>query len=73
MDPIHPIIPVPPNIPPVTPAPLIGRIDREDRRRSPDDEQRHGKKSSPDPTAADYAVDERDGDEDSGLHVNVTA
>jgi hypothetical protein len=72
MDPIHPIIPLPPNIPPVTPAPLIGRIDREDRRRAPDDEQRRRRPGAR-PTTEDHPVDERDGDDDSGLHINVTA
>ncbi len=32
MDPIHPILPVPPNIPPVTEAPRVGKVDRDQRR-----------------------------------------
>ncbi len=32
MDPIHPILPVPPNIPPVTEAPRVGKLDRDQRR-----------------------------------------
>ena len=69
MDPIHPIIPVAPNIPPITPTPLIGRIDRDGRRRDPDAEKR--RRRQPDP--ARPVSDERDGDDDSGLHINVTA
>jgi hypothetical protein len=42
MDPIHPIVPKPPSIPPVTPAPLVGRVDREGGRRGPEDERRRG-------------------------------
>ncbi len=34
MDPLHPIIPVPVNIPPVMPAPSAGRISREQRERA---------------------------------------
>jgi hypothetical protein len=33
MDPIHPILPQPLNIPPVTEPPSIGRIDRDERRK----------------------------------------
>ena len=33
MDPIHPILPQPINIPPVTEPPSIGRIDRDERRK----------------------------------------
>jgi hypothetical protein len=33
MDPIHPILPQPINIPPVTQPPSIGRIDRDERRK----------------------------------------
>jgi hypothetical protein len=32
MDPIHPILPTAPNIPPVTAAPLTGAVDRDARR-----------------------------------------
>ena len=32
MDPIHPIIPQAPNIPPVAPSPMAGKIDRERQR-----------------------------------------
>jgi hypothetical protein len=33
MDPIHPILPQPINIPPVTQPPSVGRIDRDERRK----------------------------------------
>lgn len=69
MDPIHQIVPVAPSIPPITPAPLIGGIDREGRRRGTDEERRRRRQPRPN----DPAVDERDGDENPGLHVDVTA
>jgi hypothetical protein len=72
MDPIHPIIPVAPNIPPITPAPMIGRVDRDGARRGPDQDKRRRRQGRPeDPTIP--VSDERDGDDDSGLHINVTA
>lgn len=69
MDPIHPISPVPPNIPPVAPAPLIGGIGRDDRRRGLDQDKRRR------PAPAEPVLDEHEGegDDDSGLHINVTA
>ena len=75
MDPIHPIVPVPPTIPPVSPAPLISRIDRDDRRRGADEDQRR-RRSPRHATGTDgeqARVDEHDGEDDTGLHVNVTA
>jgi hypothetical protein len=70
MDPIHPIAPLPPNIPPVSPAPVIGRIDRGDPRRRAGDEQRRRRQRNPLP----HAVDEHEHDDgDSGSHINVTA
>ncbi len=72
MDPIHQIVPVAPSIPPITPAPLIGGIDREDRRRGTDEERRRRRRPRPeDPTSV--ASEQRDGEDDSGLHVDVTA
>lgn len=71
MDPIHPIVPVPPNIPPVSPTPLIGGIGRDDRRRGLDQDKRRRRPASQDPT--DPGLDERADDDDSGLHINVTA
>jgi hypothetical protein len=71
MDPIHPIIPVAPNIPPITPAPMIGRVDRDAARRGPDQDKRRRRPPASAPT--DAGLDERDGDDESGLHVNVTA
>ena len=72
MDPIQQIIPVAPSIPTVTPAPLIGGIDREDRRRGLDQDKRRRRQPRPgDP--ASPASDGLDGEDDSGLHVDVTA
>jgi hypothetical protein len=72
MDPIHQIVPVAPSIPPVTPTPLIGGIGREDRRRGPDEDRRRRRQPRRDDPAS-AAADERDGEDDSGLHVDVTA
>jgi hypothetical protein len=69
MDPIHQIVPVTPSIPPITPAPLIGEIDRDQRRRGTDEERRRRRQARPD----DPAAAERDSDENPGLHVDVTA
>jgi hypothetical protein len=71
MDPIQQIVPVAPSIPPVTPAPLIGGIDRDERRRGTDEERR--RRRQPRPAGPSGASDERDGGDDSGLHVDVTA
>jgi hypothetical protein len=57
---------------------MIGRIDRESPRPSPDDEKRRRRRPGQNSAGTDtdelgYAVEERDGDDDSGLHINVTA
>jgi hypothetical protein len=72
MDPIQQIVPVAPSIPPITPTPLIGGIDREDRRRGADEERRRRRQPRHE-DAASAPSDERDGEDDSGLHVDVTA
>jgi hypothetical protein len=69
MDPIHHIVPVSPTIPPITPTPLIGGIARDERQRSAEEERRRRRRPRPDQPASD----ERDGDENPGLHVDVTA
>ncbi|MGZ4251314.1 MAG: hypothetical protein ACXVUE_23800 [Solirubrobacteraceae bacterium] len=86
MDPIHPIIPQAPNIPPVAPSPMAGKIDRERQR----DEGSSGGYSSgkrrlrPDATVSihrDTSTDESSWEEydvsdeetDGGLHVDVSA
>jgi hypothetical protein len=69
MDPIQQIVPVAPSIPPITPTPLIGGIDREDRRRGTQEERRRRRQARPE----DPAARQRDGEDDSGLHVDVTA
>ncbi len=66
MDPIHPILPQPVNIPPVTRPPQVGRIDREDQRKHEQDEdaakRRRRRQQSSDGTAVDV-----------GSHIDVTA
>ena len=83
MDPIHPIIPQPPNIPPVAPSPMSGKIDRERQR----DEKPGGKRRPrPDATVSihgetpadgasweDYDAGSFDEDADGGVHVDVSA
>jgi len=80
MDPIHPIIPVAPRIPTVTPAPMIGRVHREAARSGGGEDKRRRRRAQDDRDPAahydgelDYAGDEADGEDDSGLHINVTA
>jgi hypothetical protein len=80
MDPIHPIAPLPPNIPPVSPAPMAGGVDRDGARRNQDPQQRHRRRPQSEPAAhasvegADYYLDDvEDDDGDSGLHISVTA
>jgi hypothetical protein len=85
MDPIHPIIPQAPNIPPVAPSPMAGKIDRE-RQRDEGAGGRYGGKRRPRPDATvsihgdapadetswdDYDVSDEEGD--GGLHVDVSA
>jgi hypothetical protein len=85
MDPIHPIIPQPPNIPPVAPSPMSGKIDRE-RQRDEGAGGRYGGKRRPRPGATvsihgeaqtdetsweDYDVSDEEAD--GGLHVDVSA
>jgi hypothetical protein len=77
MDPLHPIIPIQPNIPPIAPAPMVGRLDRDAphtgagqdkrrRRRAPADSGA----SSPGQDSLDYGADD---EVDGGLHIDVTA
>jgi hypothetical protein len=85
MDPIHPIIPHAPNIPPVAPSPMAGKIDRE-RQRDEDAGGRGGAKRRPRPGATvsihgetpaddtaweDYDVSDEEAD--GGLHIDVSA
>ena len=81
MDPIHPIIPQSPNIPPVAPSPMAGKIDRERQR----DEGAGGKRrprpgatvsihgEAPADETAWEEYDVSDEEADGGLHVDVSA
>ena len=83
MDPIHPIIPQSPNIPPVAPSPMAGKIDRErqrdeggggKRRPRPDATVSiHGETPADDASWEDFDADRFDEDADGGLHVDVSA
>lgn len=77
MDPLHPIVAIPPNIPPVTPAPMVGRVDR-DGSRAGDGQDKRRRRRPTDPGSAsydepDYPAEDPDDENDSGLHINVTA
>ena len=69
MDPIHPILPQPVNIPPVMPSKGVGRIDRDSPRDGSDDQQakregqRRRRESMPD----------ADGQDEARPHVDITA
>ncbi len=74
MDPIHPILPQPPNIPPVTEAPRVGRIDR-DQRRGKRDEDEHGNargKTGTHRGSGEFG-DESDPGAEPHPHIDVTA
>jgi hypothetical protein len=79
MDPLHPIVPVPPNIPPVTPAPTAGAVNRDGARSNADQNRRRQNRPESDAAAhasvegADYYVDDPGDDDEPGLHINVTA
>jgi hypothetical protein len=65
MDPIHPIVPQAPIIPPVMPATIVGRIDRDGRQRG----DGQGSKGRRRPSAPQDVGE----DDDTGLHIDVTA
>jgi len=83
MDPLHPIIPVPLNIPPVQPPPSVGRISRDQRERArpgPQDEDDDGgderDQERPDEGPARRSrgyEDDLDGETGGGSHIDVTA
>ena len=80
MDPLHPIVPISPNIPPITPAPMVGRVDRDSSRAGAGQDKRRRRRAAADngPSAPgydglDHTVNDADGEDDSGLHINVTA
>ena len=79
MDPIHPIAALAPNIPPVSPAPMAGRVDRDgardnlygDRRRRRRPGSAHAAQASVD--GIESFADDGEDDDDSGLHISVSA
>ena len=71
MDPIHPIVPVTPDILPILPAPKSGRIDRESARERAEQQRRRRRPPS---GAADAANELPSAAEDDRLgHVDLTA
>jgi hypothetical protein len=70
MDPIHPILPVPPNIPPVTEAPRVGKLDRDQRRDQGRDDKRPAQRRPP---GRDAASDDSAPDAEPRPHIDVTA
>jgi hypothetical protein len=80
MDPLHPIVPVPPNIPPVTPAPMAGGVSRDGARTNADRDKRRRRRPESEAAAhasvegTDYYLDDpADDEDDTGLHISVTA
>jgi hypothetical protein len=80
MDPIHPIVPLPPAIPPVTAAPMVGRIDRDNAQDNPGEDKRRRRRKEAEPgadeptqDAARYEPVGPDGEDDQGLHIDVSA
>ena len=80
MDPLHPILPVAVNIPPVMPPPSVERVKRDAGRGGR--QQREASEDSdgdPDYYDGDYYDDEPDEDpprddrDDPGLHIDITA
>jgi hypothetical protein len=80
MDPLHPIVPIAPNIPPIMPAPLVGGVSRDSSRAGGGQDRGRRRRGQDEHEAAvllddelDYAADFPDGGDDSGLHIDVTA
>lgn len=83
MDPLHPIIPVPLNIPPVQPPPGVGRISRDQRERGRpgprdedddegDDRDHERPADGPARRSRGYG-DDLDDETAGGSHIDVTA
>ena len=72
MDPIHPIVPVTPNILPILPTTKVGQVDR-DAARDPAEQQRRKRRPASE-GAPDSAGELPPAAEDDGLgHVDLTA
>jgi hypothetical protein len=75
MDPIHPILPQPPNIPPVLPSTGVGRVDRDGGRGAQGDQDAPAKRQPRAPR--DFAVDvDADSDAPAGestRRIDITA
>ena len=74
MDPLHPIVPIGPNIPPITPAPMVGRLDRDGSHTADGQDKRRRRRppadTAPGHDSLEYAADD---ELDGGLHIDVTA
>jgi hypothetical protein len=80
MDPIHPILPTAPNIPPVAPPPAVTPMQRQaERQRQQAERERRRRKQQQQSRARydgadEYPSDDDDAGEDDGRpHVDVTA
>jgi len=69
MDPIHPILPQPPNIPPVLPSTGVGRVDRDGGRGAKGDQEARAKAQQRRPQLSGDAA----GEDEGGPHVDITA
>jgi hypothetical protein len=69
MDPIHPIVPQPPRMPPIAPAPAAARVDRDGGRREPgSDGKRHRR-----PAPGSAPVNDAAPDAVLGPHIDLKA
>lgn len=73
MDPIHPILPTQVTIPPVTPAPMTARIDR-DARREATEHDRRAREERRRRSASELPPEgEADDLDEDGPHIDLTA
>ena len=73
MDPIHPILPVPLNIPPVMPSTGAGRIDRDGRRDHGADAQEQADAQRRRREAAQRGQPSKTAQDEEGPHIDVKA
>jgi hypothetical protein len=69
VDPIHPIVPRPPAIPRVAPAPPVARVGRDGGRREAGDQSKRRKRPAPRDDVPSTPV----GDAEPGTHIDLTA
>jgi hypothetical protein len=74
MDPLHPILPVPPNIPPVLPPPSVGRVNPDAGRGGDDSERPRRERRKDEYQEDDLPLDAELGpDDEPRPHIDITA